>query len=100
MTAFDILLEQSSGKTKYKRCKFALVVTFVILFVFGVVGLLVKFFVFDKLQSISPVNDEYFEETSGKPESNLLIGGKILQTGDIANSIEILTSTGCRKLPR
>ena len=49
-TAFDVLLDHSSGKTKWKKVKLGLIITLVILFLGGVAGVLVKIFVLDKIQ--------------------------------------------------
>ena len=100
ITAFDVLLEKSSGKSKFKSYKFVLIITVGTLFVLGITGMLVKFLVFDKFQLAPFVNESYFEEISGESESILLIGGNILQTGEVSNSLEVLSSKGCKELPR
>ena len=100
-TAFDVLLDHSSGKTKWKKLKLGLLITLVVLFLGGVIGLLIKLFVVDKIHVASLLQKRYlFKEVAGKNESILLIGGKILGNDQISNSIEVLTTTDCRKLPR
>ena len=100
ITAFDVLLEKSSGKSKFKSYKFVLVIIVGTLLVLGVAGMLGKFLVFDKFQLSSFVNESYFEEISGESGSILLIGGRILETGEVANSLEVLSIKGCKELPR
>ena len=100
-TAFDVLLDHSSGKTKWQKVKLGLIITLVILFLGGVVGLLIKLFVLDEIHVASLLQKrDIFKEVSGKNESIFLIGGKILEKDQISNSIEVLTTTGCRKIPR
>ena len=99
-TAFDVLLDQGSGKTKWKKVKLGLLLTLVILFLGGVVGLLIKLFVLDEIHVGLLQKRDLFKEVYGKNESILLIGGKILENDQISNSIEVLTTSGCRKLPR
>ena len=99
-TAFDVLLVNGSGKTKWKKVKLGLLLTLVILFLGGVVGLLIKLFVLDEIHVGLLQKRNIFKEVYGKNESILLIGGKILELDQISNSIEVLTTTGCRILPR
>ena len=99
-TAFDVLLVHSSGKTKWQKVKLGLIITLVILFLGGVVGLLIKLFVVDEIHAGLLQKRDLFKQVSGKNESILLIGGKNLENGQFLNSIEVLTTTGCRKLPR
>ena len=99
-TAFDVLLDHGSGKIKWEKVKLGMFITLVILFLGGVAGLLVKLFVLDKIQVGLLQKRDIFKEAAGRNESILLIGGKILELDQISNSIEVLTTTGCRKLPR
>ena len=85
ITAFDVLLEKSSGKSKFKSYKLVLIIIVGTLFVLGIAGMLLKFLVFDKFQLAPLVNESYFKEISGESESILLIGGRILETGKVAN---------------
>ena len=99
-TAFDVLLVHSSGKTKWQKVKLGLIITLVILFLGGIAGLLVKLFVVDEIHAGLLQKRDLFKQVSGKNESILLIGGKNLENGQFLNSIEVLTTAGCRKLPR
>ena len=99
-TAFDVLLDHSTGKTKWKKVKLGLLITLVILFLGGVAGFLVKLFVLDEIHAGLLQKRDLFKQVAGKNESILLIGGKNLENGQFLNSIEVLTTTGCRKLPR
>ena len=99
-TAFDVLLDHSTGKTKWKKVKLGLLITLVILFLGGVAGFLVKLFVLDEIHAGLLQKRDLFKQVAGKNESILLIGGKNLENGQISNLIEVLTTTGCRKLPR
>ena len=99
-TAFDVLLDHSSGKTKWKKVKLGLVITLVILFLGGIVGLLIKLFVLDEIHVGLLQKRNIFKEVYGKNESILLIGGKFLENDQFSNSIEVLSTAGCKKLPR
>ena len=99
-TAFDVLLDHSTGKTKWKKVKLGLLITLVILFLGGVAGFLVKLFVLDEIHAGLLQKRDLFKQVAGKNESILLIGGKNLENGQFLNSVEVLTTTACRKLPR
>ena len=99
-SAFDVLLDHSTGKNKWQKLKLGLIITLVILFLGGIVGLLIKLFVLDEIHAGLLQKRDLFKQVAGKNESILLIGGKNLENGQISNSIEVLTTTGCRKLPR
>ena len=99
-SAFDVLLDHSTGKNKWQKLKLGLIITLVILFLGGIVGLLIKLFVLDEIHAGLLQKRDLFKQVAGKNESILLIGGKNLENGQFLNSIEVLTTTDCRKLPR